>query len=507
MSREAPRSSTPRPKLTAELKRLHIRTREKYTASGRTRSASRLADSVESPFNRSTIIRRSPTPGVQTVPVEDLLDGFEFESPLLAVGSFIFDEQVGPGEVSDLGDFAGDQEQTVRPLSQLSESESETEGEAEVVPEDPLDLNELNHEPVQNDNMALNYREVDGLVPEFDGRAEGLDRFIRGVELAMRLTHERNHPTLLEVVLVKLTGRAQVLAKEGMVYADWNTLKAELKHRFRATRSTKAIRKALESLYQGPDESVRQFALKVEDTLAEYISSDGAGVGAGQREALTRDREAQALEVFVDGLHGKLRDWAKARDFDSLKDAVDYALSEEMNIKPKARPMQTVVPKTGHDRSAPVNQGPGEGHSYESQGRNRGSRRKSRRGNRTPGSEGCFLCGETGHWSRECPQNGERTPKAEPSRVSCTYCRKLGHDVGRCFARKRDEEAAGQNVARPSYSHPNAMNPGVSKNMGGSSASPANIRSLQATTAQVHREPAGWNEIREAPEPAGNLSG
>lgn len=494
MSGEGPRTSTPRVRLTPELRRLRIQTRQDYTASGRTRLASRLADNVESPFNRSTRVVRSPTPIVHTVPVGDLLAGEEFQSPLLQTGSLVFNErEASEGSDSDLGDFAGDQEQTVRPVGPEAPAGDEpgSESEEEQVEDEP--------EQVFPDDMAFNYREVDGLIPEFDGRPETLDRFIRGVELAMRLVHIQYRPTLLEVVLVKLTGRAQILAKEGMVYANWETLKTELKHRFRASRPTKAIRKALESLYQGPDDSVRNFALKVEDTLAEYVSSDAGGMRADQREALVRDREAQALE------YGKLRDWAKARDFETLKEAVDYALSEELNIKPKARPPP--LGPTGHDRPAQGNPKHGESRSNEGQGRAKGGRRRGRGGNRAPGSEGCFQCGEIGHWSRECPQNGGQIPKTEPSRPTCNYCGKYGHDVGRCHARRQAEEAGGQNVAGPSYRPQQTMQTGAPKNVSGSSASPANIRSVQVTNAQVHREPQCWNEIREAPESSGNQSG
>lgn len=93
----------------------------------------------------------------------------------------------------------------------------------------------------------------------------------------------------------------------------------------------------MESLFQKPNQSVRDFALEVEDVLAEFITVSSVGIAGAQRAALAANREAQALEVFVDGLYDKLRDWAKARDFDTLKDAVDFAISEEHNVKPKTR--------------------------------------------------------------------------------------------------------------------------------------------------------------------------
>lgn len=498
MSAGGSRTSTPRVRLTPELRRLRIQTKQDYTASGRTRLASRLANEGESPFNRSSRIVRSPNQTVTPVPVGNLLDGEEFGSPLLRVGSFEFDDQDIVAEFSedsesDGDDFAGDGHQTRRPGNTV---------ERIAVNQEEIDLlgpgiaNE-NRDPLNE--MAFNLREVDGLIPEFDGRSEELDRFIRGVELAIRLTPEPHHPILLEVVLVKFTGRAQVLSQEGITYANWDALKVELKHRFKASRPTKAIRKALESLFQGPEESVRDYALKVEDTLAEYISSDAAEGTVEQRRVLIVDRQAQALDVFVDGLHGKLRDWAKARDFTSLKDAVDYALSEEQNIKPKAKLAQGTPSKVAQA---------GAGQNNHSQGGKNANKGRGNHGNYrgkkiwyAASSGQCFSCGETGHTKANCPQLDTGGPKQEPHPVMCGYCDRPGHNANQCHARQNAEAAKGQNTSAPAFRQQHAP-----KNAGSSSARPANIRAVQIANAQVHQEPQGWNEIREAPESSGNQS-
>lgn len=80
-----------------------------------------------------------------------------------------------------------------------------------------------------------------GQVPEPE-----LNRFIRGVKLARGMT-----------------GRAQVLAKEWVVYAVLDVLKAVLIHRFRTIRPTKAVRKTLESLYQQPKQGVRSLRCRL----------------------------------------------------------------------------------------------------------------------------------------------------------------------------------------------------------------------------------------------------
>lgn len=64
-------------------------------------------------------------------------------------------------------------------------------------------------------------------------------------------------------------------------------------------------------LFLKPRQSIRDFALAVEDLLTGFITVSSVGMAGAQRTALA----AQALEVFVD----KLRDWVKARYFETLK--------------------------------------------------------------------------------------------------------------------------------------------------------------------------------------------
>lgn len=54
----------------------------------------------------------------------------------------------------------------------------------------------------------------------------------------------------------------------------------------------KDVRKALESLIQKLGQSVRDFALEVEDVLAEFITVSSVGMSGAQRTALASDRKA-----------------------------------------------------------------------------------------------------------------------------------------------------------------------------------------------------------------------
>lgn len=81
------------------------------------------------------------------------------------------------------------------------------------------------------------------------------------------------------------------------------------------------VGKALESLYQKQTQTVREFALEVEDILSEFLTDSVVGLGQAQRRALTIDREAKAQEVYSWTVFKS--NYAKIKDLETLKEAVD----------------------------------------------------------------------------------------------------------------------------------------------------------------------------------------
>lgn len=68
-----------------------------------------------------------------------------------------------------------------------------------------------------------------------------------------------------------------------MTYESWRELRSVRKYRIQTTRPVKEVRKSLVALFQKPGQKVRDFALEVEDTLAEFISASAVGVNGTQR--------------------------------------------------------------------------------------------------------------------------------------------------------------------------------------------------------------------------------
>ena len=148
------------------------------------------------------------------------------------------------------------------------------------------------------------------------------------------------------------------------------------------------------------------------------------------------DREEQALRVFLQGLPNRddLRMQMRVRRFATLREAAEYGAMLEQIIKdeksregrkPHARNVtvsdQSELIKaiekftkeiTRMQQEAARNQGNGynsqglrgSGNGYQGSRRDQGERRQGS-GARNPDNSPCLLCGQLGHWCRECPLN------------------------------------------------------------------------------------------------------
>lgn len=67
----------------------------------------------------------------------------------------------------------------------------------------------------------------------------------------------------------------------------------------------------------------------------------------------------------------------------------------------------------------------------------------------------CYNCNESGHLSRNCPKRrrvghsgdfNKRNSGTSQSRLSCTYCRKIGHQVNDCFKLNREQPSTSRQV-------------------------------------------------------------
>lgn len=462
--------------LTPELNRLNIRTNQNYVVPGRTRQATRRANQVaieEKP------VLEAPS-RIRPVPVRTLFENLELGG-LMAEGPAVNSRnsldnlsendldrtlyELGP--VHQQNEVGLDQ----RELLDLGVELNVEEAPAPAVEQAERRQHIINRPAVIQGraNMeGFNYKTMYSVVPEFNGEFKNLDRFIRAVDLFHGMLDMADPALFINIVLVKLTDRAQVLAREGAAYNTWEDLKHELKHRFKVPRPEKAVRKALEKLCQGSDQSVRSFATNVEDTLAEFIAVISPDVARDRRFALIEDRESQALEVFVDGLYGKLRDWAKARDFGTLREAVEFALNEEHNIKPRNQSelvvKETAKPKVDNAKKTV----------------------DSRSNSNYKATMRCYICKKLGHGQYECAQNENKS-------VKCEFCHKQGHREENCFSKRY----AHGNQASATGSSFKPKNSEESKNRPGPSGQQANIRTVKAQVQ--HQE--DWNEIVRAPEP------
>jgi hypothetical protein len=126
-------------------------------------------------------------------------------------------------------------------LSQLSQESApfSTGNTSENTPDDSLDVlsflqilfeEEIPNMSTLNSNLALK------LIPSFDGRLDGLLKFVEMCDTVALTASYVDNSLLLSIIFSKLEGKAFEFSREA-TYADWPALKAALRRKFAQTKS------------------------------------------------------------------------------------------------------------------------------------------------------------------------------------------------------------------------------------------------------------------------------
>lgn len=260
----------------------------------------------------------------------------------------------------------------------------------------------------------------------YRGDRETLTAFLTNCQNALDLASPTQRTLLFKFIIAKLEGKAQI-ACSNKLFENFDALKAFLKQNFGERKHYTHLLLDLQSCKQQSNESVSQFALRVESCLtdlqSEIHNSDSLKRDLPGRIAMTEDL---ALYTFFLGLHPRLSNNVRCRNPKTLNGAINIALEEE---KIQNLLFKTIV--------------------------------KAK----------CKICGKPGHSESECSKRYKQMSQPhssfEPqpstsqhlnSQVSCRYCKKPGHDITQCRKRKYNNEkyknSNNQGIHHISYESP-----------------------------------------------------
>lgn len=250
-------------------------------------------------------------------------------------------------------------------------------------------------------------------ISPYKGERETLTAFITNCQNALDLASPSQTVLLTKYILSRLEGKAQI-ACSNKIFEDFDQLKCFLKQNFGERKHYNHLLLDLQSCRQSANETVAQFALRVESCLtdlqSEIYNSESLKRDIPGRIAMTEDL---ALFTFTLGLHPRLSNNVRCRSPKSLNDAINVALEEEK--------IQNLLYKTSMKPK-------------------------------------CRVCGKPGHSDSECRERQKRTgPPHAPSdpqpstsfnnsrsssnnQLFCKYCKNKGHDITQCRKRKYNNE-------------------------------------------------------------------
>jgi hypothetical protein len=170
---------------------------------------------------------------------------------------------------------------------------------SENTPDDSLDVlsflqilfeEEIPNMSTLNSNLALK------LIPSFDGRLDGLLKFVEMCDTVALTASPVDNSLLLSIIFSKLEGKAFEFSREA-TYADWPALKAALRRKFAQTKSIAQLQQELAQMKQTT--TAEEYGASMTRTLKNLDQAVQASAGAVYYVYYGVDFVGQNL--FIDG--------------------------------------------------------------------------------------------------------------------------------------------------------------------------------------------------------------
>ncbi|XP_073956534.1 uncharacterized protein [Choristoneura fumiferana] len=163
----------------------------------------------------------------------------------------------------------------------------------------------------------------------YKGDRETLPAFLTNCQNALDLASENQKVVLLKFIISKLEGKAQI-ACSNKIFEKFEDLKSFLKQNFGETKHYNHLLLDLQACKQQVNETVAQYALRVETCLTQ-LQSEIHNSGSYKKEipgriAMTEDL---ALYTFSLGLKPNISNMVRCKSPKNLNSAINIAIEEE----------------------------------------------------------------------------------------------------------------------------------------------------------------------------------
>lgn len=185
-------------------------------------------------------------------------------------------------------------------------------------------------------NIQLIPKEIQSIIPKFDGDDKLLNLFISKCEYVIRNFRGDNNPAqqtyLFHCITSKLVGKAAVLISERENISSWESLKELFIQHFGDPRSEACINIELENLKIKQGESYIDFCHRIQNVRSSLISKVNLLTDEGIKAAKIIIYNNTALNVFLYNLPEDLIKFVRLNKCETLENALSV-VTEEINFQ------------------------------------------------------------------------------------------------------------------------------------------------------------------------------